>query len=133
MLQTFCTFFLVNSMPHSGCCALHGVNPNLKKIASKDFEKFRLDCTNIKRFIELRFYNLKTWKGKFFFHVLNGERWGKYFLAHIYTSHFAPPSSTPHPSKKNYFWRSECSLYMFSTVPFLLHVGHGKTLELCFL
>ena len=27
----FCTSFSCKSMPHSGCSALHGVNPNLKK------------------------------------------------------------------------------------------------------
>ena len=28
MLQCFCASFSCNSMPHKGCSALHGVNPN---------------------------------------------------------------------------------------------------------
>ena len=31
MLKSFCASFSCNSLPHSGCLALQGVNPNLKK------------------------------------------------------------------------------------------------------
>ena len=37
MLEHFCDSFSCNSMPSSGCPALHGVNPSFKKIKIKIF------------------------------------------------------------------------------------------------